>query len=299
MRGKNNRRPGNQSKGRVSGDNRNSKKPGFKSSAVKKYNKGRTSTSENIKPLTERKLNNSEKDNGVRLNKYLANAGICSRREADRLIEAGVVEINGTVVTELGTRVMPDDVVKYGGQTLSQESLVYLLLNKPKDFITTAVDPQGRKTVLHLIGNACKERIYPVGRLDRMTTGLLLCTNDGDLAKKLTHPKHGVKKIYHVTLEKAVTNRDLVQLLKGVNLEDGIVKADKAEYVKTEGSKKEIGIELHSGKNRVIRRMMEALGYKVIKLDRVYFAGLTKKNLPRGRHRFLDPKEIAMLKMLG
>lgn len=309
MRGKNNsRRSGNQGgRGRSqsqSDDKKFQENKTFKSSKFKKQGKGNT-TSAHSKPGAKKpyskksspNLPGNNEVNGVRLNKFLANSGVCSRREADRLIEAGVVEINGKVVTELGTRVMEGDTVKYGGETLNPENLVYLLLNKPKDFITTVSDPQGRRTVLQLIANACKERIYPVGRLDRMTTGLLLFTNDGDLAKKLTHPSFGVKKIYHVTLDKNVTHRDIVQLLKGVDLEDGTVKADKAEYVKAEGSKKEIGIELHSGKNRVIRRMMEALGYKVVKLDRVYFAGLTKKNLPRGKYRMLDPKEVAMLKM--
>ena len=296
MRGNNNKRSNDQQKGRRS--RKNNPIDGQKDNSKKKNKSFRPKSSvEKIKKLT---TNSPSKANeGVRLNKYLSNSGVCSRREADKLIEAGVVEVNGKPATELGTRVMPGDVVKYGGQTLNPENLVYLLLNKPKDFITTATDPQGRKTVLHLIDKACKERIYPVGRLDRMTTGLLLCTNDGDLAKKLTHPKNGVKKIYHVTLDKPVTNRDIVALIKGVTLDDEIVKADKAEYVKTEGSKKEIGIELHSGKNRVIRRMMEELGYKVVKLDRVVYAGLTKKNLPRSKYRFLDPREIAMLKMLS
>ena len=238
-------------------------------------------------------------DGSVRLNKYLSNAGICSRREADRLIETGVVEINGKVVTELGTKVMPGDVVHYGGEKISKEKPVYLLLNKPKGYITTVDDPYQRKTVLDIVMNACKERIYPVGRLDRDTTGLLLLTNDGDLTKKLTHPKHKVKKIYKVILHKNVAKSDLERLISGVELDDGFVKADAAEYVGDGSLKKEIGIELHSGKNRVIRRMMEALGYKVVKLDRVYFAGLTKKNLPRGKYRFLDQKELGMLKRLG
>lgn len=238
-------------------------------------------------------------DGSIRLNKYLANAGICSRREADRLIETGVVEINGKVVTELGTKVMPGDTVHYGGEKISKEKPVYLLINKPKGYITTVDDPQQRKTVLDIVLNACKERIYPVGRLDRDTSGLLLLTNDGDLTKKLTHPKHKVKKIYKVTLHKNVTKADLEKLVSGVELEDGFVRADAAEYVGDGSLKKEIGIELHSGKNRVIRRMMESLGYKVVNLDRVYFAGLTKKNLPRGKYRFLDEKELAMLKRLG
>lgn len=237
-------------------------------------------------------------DGTVRLNKYIANAGICSRREADELIKAGAVSVNGKIITEMGYKVKPGDVVNYGGQTIRQERKVYILLNKPKDYITTVDDPQKRKTVLDLIKGACKERVYPVGRLDRNTTGLLLLTNDGDLAKKLTHPSSGVKKIYHVVTDKSVSKQDLIKLTEGLRLEDGFVKADNADYVETANSKKEIGIELHSGKNRIVRRMMEHLGYKVVKLDRVVFAGLTKKDLPRGRWRFLTEKEIGMLKML-
>ncbi|PIQ33675.1 MAG: pseudouridylate synthase [Bacteroidetes bacterium CG18_big_fil_WC_8_21_14_2_50_41_14] len=234
----------------------------------------------------------------IRLNKYLADAGICSRREADRLIESGVVEINGVVVTELGTKVGPNDKVRYGGESLKREKLKYVLLNKPKGFISTSDDPLDRKTVMSLVENACKERIYSVGRLDRNTTGLLLFTNDGDMAKRLTHPKHGVRKLYHVTLDKALTKNDMLQILKGVELEDGVVQPDKIEWVEEVEAKNEVGIELHSGKNRVVRRIFEHLGYQVEKLDRVVFAGLTKKDIPRGKWRLLSDKEVAMLKML-
>lgn len=248
------------------------------------------------------KKNNAQKekvdDGTIRLNKYIANTGICSRREADELIKAGAVSVNGKIVTEMGYKVKPGDTVNYGGQTIRQERKVYILLNKPKDYITTVDDPQKRKTVLELIKGACKERVYPVGRLDRNTTGLLLLTNDGELTKKLTHPSSNIKKIYHVLTDKNVSKQDIVKLTEGFRLDDGFTKADSAAYVDTAESKKEIGIELHSGKNRIVRRMMEHLGYKVVKLDRVVFAGLTKKDLPRGRWRFLTEKEIGMLKMI-
>lgn len=240
----------------------------------------------------------NENDGTIRLNKYIANAGICSRREADDLIKAGAVSVNGKIITEMGYKVKPGDSVNYGGQTIRQERKVYILLNKPKDYITTVDDPQKRKTVLELIKGACKERVYPVGRLDRNTTGLLLLTNDGELTKKLTHPSLGVKKIYHVVTDKSVSKQDIIKLTEGFRLDDGFIKADNAAYVDTAESKKEIGVELHSGKNRIVRRMMEHLGYKVVKLDRVVFAGLTKKDLPRGRWRFLTEKEIGMLKMI-
>jgi 23S rRNA pseudouridine2605 synthase len=239
------------------------------------------------------------KDELIRLNRYIANAGICSRREADKLIQAGAVKINGKVVTELGTKVYLTDKISYGDQALSREKLRYVLLNKPKGFITTTDDPENRKTVMNLITHACKERIYPVGRLDRNTTGLLLFTNDGEIAKRLSHPKYGIKKIYHVGLDKNVTSQDIKTVLAGIELEDGNVKADAIEFVGDGKDKKEIGIELHTGQNRVVRRIFEKLGYKVIKLDRVYYAGLTKKNLPRGEWRFLEEKELNMLKMIG
>ncbi|NDV46213.1 pseudouridine synthase [Paludibacter sp. 221] len=233
----------------------------------------------------------------VRLNKFLANSGTCSRREADEYIQAGVISVNGEIVTELGTKILPTDKVMFHNETVRSERKIYLLLNKPKDCVTTVEDTQERKTVMDMVKNACSERIYPVGRLDRNTTGVLLLTNDGDLASQLTHPKFEKKKIYHVTLDRDFENEDFEKLLnEGVELEDGIIKADDLAYIK-EDSKNQVGIEIHSGKNRVIRRLFDSLGYKVKGLDRVYFAGLTKKNLPRGKYRFLTGKEISMLKM--
>ncbi len=234
----------------------------------------------------------------IRLNKYIANAGICSRRDADKLIEGGVISVNGKIVTELGTKINRNDVVKYSGETLKKEKNVYVLLNKPKDYITTVEDTHNRKTVMELVANCCKERIYPVGRLDRNTTGVLMFTNDGELAKKLTHPKFGAKKIYHVETDKNVTHQDLKKMTEGITLEDGIAKADEAQYAGEHLAKNAMGITMHSGKNRVVRRMFEALGYNVLKLDRVFFAGLTKKNLERGRWRYLSEKEVGFLKML-
>ena len=241
-----------------------------------------------------RKAEDGIGDGRIRLNRFLSNAGVASRREADDLIKAGVVTVNGKVVTEMGTKVSPTDVVHYGGQKLSTEKKRYVLLNKPKDFITTTDDPRDRRTVMALIDDACTERLYPVGRLDRNTTGLLLMTNDGDLAKKLTHPSFGAEKIYHVTLDKNVTKADLEQLVKGVQLDDGPATADEASFVNG-ATKKEIGMKLHMGRNRIVRRMFEALGYEVLKLDRVAFAGLTKKELPRGNWRHLTEKEVLFL----
>ena len=232
----------------------------------------------------------------VRLNKYLANAGICSRREADEFIQAGVVSVNGQVVTELGTKVLRTDDIRFHDQKVSMEKKVYVLLNKPKDCVTTSDDPQQRKTVMDLVKNACPERIYPVGRLDRNTTGVLLLTNDGDLASKITHPKFLKKKIYHVFLDKKVTAHDMQQIATGITLEDGEVHADAIEYASAT-DKSQVGIEIHSGKNRIVRRIFESLGYRVVKLDRVLFAGLTKKNLRRGDWRFLTEKEVDMLRM--
>ena len=231
----------------------------------------------------------------VRLNKYLSNAGICSRREADVLIQTGVVSVNGNIILEMGYKVQPGDRVMYDGETINAEKKRYVLLNKPKDFITTMDDPWGRKTVMSLVAKACKERVYPVGRLDRETTGLLLFTNDGDMAKKLTHPRHKSSKIYHVELNKPVIREDIRKLLEGIELEDGKTFFDKAEYVKD--SSRDVGVELHSGKNRIVRRMFESMGYTVVKLDRVQFAGLTKKGLPRGYYRHLTEKEVSFLKM--
>ena len=232
----------------------------------------------------------------IRLNKYLANAGICSRREADEFITAGVVSVNGEIVTELGTKVHRSDVIKFHDQQVSTERKVYILLNKPKDCVTTSDDPQERKTVMDLVKDACSERIYPVGRLDRNTTGVLLLTNDGDLASKLTHPKFLKKKIYHVFCDKNVTKADLDQIAAGITLEDGEIHADAISYAH-ETDKKQVGIEIHSGKNRIVRRIFESLGYKVMKLDRVSFAGLTKKGIRRGDWRFLTEAEVNMLRM--
>lgn len=235
----------------------------------------------------------------IRLNKYISNAGICSRREADKLIIAGVVRVNGKVVTELGMKVSPSDKVQYEEQTINKEKSRYILLNKPKGYITTVADPEKRKTVMSLVENACKERIYPVGRLDRNTTGLLLFTNDGIIAKKLTHPRYGIKKIYHVELDRALLKADIEKIRTGLELEDGFLKVDKIEFIENSKSKKELGLELHSGQNRVVRRIFESLDYKVVKLDRVYYAGLTKKNLPRGHWRHLEEREINLLKMIS
>lgn len=232
----------------------------------------------------------------IRLNKFLANAGICSRREADEFITAGVVSVNGEVVTELGTKVKRSDVVKFHDEPVSIERKVYVLLNKPKDYVTTSDDPQARKTVMDLVKDACSERIYPVGRLDRNTTGVLLLTNDGDMASKLTHPKYLKKKIYHVYTDKNVTKHDMEQIAAGIQLDDGEIHADEISYADPV-DKKQIGIEIHSGKNRIVRRIFESLGYKVIKLDRVFFAGLTKKALRRGEWRYLTEQEVNMLRM--
>ena len=236
-------------------------------------------------------------EDDVRLNKYLSNAGVCSRREADVLIQTGVVSVNGEIITELGYKIKKGDKVQYDGETINAETKRYVLLNKPKGFITTMDDPLGRKTVMGLVINACKERIYPVGRLDRDTTGLLLFTNDGDMAKKLTHPRYEATKIYHVETDKPVQKEHLELLMRGIELEDGRIKADKAEYVTDGKSAREVGIEIHSGKNRIVRRMFEKLGYEVVKLDRVQFASLTKKDLPRGYYRHLTEKEVSFLKM--
>lgn len=232
----------------------------------------------------------------IRLNKFLANAGLCSRREADEFIQAGEVQVNGEVVTELGSKITPADIITFRGKEVGLENKVYILLNKPKDCVTTADDPQGRLTVMDIVRNACTERIYPVGRLDRNTTGVLLLTNDGDLASKLTHPKFVKKKIYHVWTDKDVTEEDMQRIADGIDLDDGSIHADAVSYA-TETDRNQVGIEIHSGRNRIVRRIFEALGYRVIKLDRVYFAGLTKKNLPRGRWRHLTQAEVNMLMM--
>ena len=238
----------------------------------------------------------TDPDEPIRLNKFLANAGICSRREADEFITAGVVSVNGVVVTELGTKVKRSDEIKFHDQPVNIERKVYVLLNKPKDCVTTSDDPQERKTVMDFVKGACKERIYPVGRLDRNTTGVLLLTNDGDLASKLTHPKYLKKKIYHVYCDKNVTKADLDQIVAGITLDDGEIHADAVSYA-SDTDKSQVGIEIHSGKNRIVRRIFESLGYRVIKLDRVYFAGLTKKGLRRGDWRYLTEQEVNMLRM--
>ena len=234
---------------------------------------------------------------GIRLNKFIAHAGICSRREADMHIKIGSVKVNNKVMTEMGYKVKPTDEVQFDGQRLQAEKPTYVLLNKPKGFITTTRDEKGRKTVMDLVANATKARIVPVGRLDRPTTGLLLFTNDGDLAKKLTHPSTGVKKLYHVVLDKNVSGQHLQSIKAGIKLDDGSIKADEVSYVQG-ASKREVGIALHSGRNRIVRRIFESLGYEVITLDRVLFAGLTKKDIPRGHWRHLSQTEVQQLKMM-
>jgi len=235
-------------------------------------------------------------DGTIRLNRFIANSGMCSRREADTYIATGCVTVNGEIISEMGYKVRTGDSVSFNGQLLSIEKKVYVLLNKPKGFVTTVEDPHADKTVMELVKNACYERIYPVGRLDKNTTGLLLFTNDGDLTKRLTHPKYNRKKIYHVHLDQKVTKSHLDEIVNGVTLEDGFVAADSVSYADEE-DKKQVGIEIHSGKNKIVRRIFEHLGYKVVRLDRVYFCGLTKKNLPRGKWRFLTQDEVNMLKM--
>ena len=252
-----------------------------------------------VKPNNHRPVEYTEiytPDDDIRLNKFLANAGICSRREADEYIQAGVVTVNGEVVKELGTKIKRGDEVKFHDQPVSIERKIYVLLNKPKDCVTTTDDPQARKTVMDIVKNACPERIYPVGRLDRNTTGVLLLTNDGELASKLTHPKYEKKKIYRVKLDKDLTQDDMNKIVTGIELEDGEIHADEIAYA-DETKKNDIGIEIHSGKNRIVRRIFEHLGYKVTKLDRVFFAGLTKKGLKRGDWRFLTQQEVNFLRM--
>lgn len=260
--------------------------------------KGKKSRPQTKKIMNEKIDKLKTEDELIRLNKYIAKAGICSRREADQLISTGVIKVNGKIVTELGTKVTPTDRVQYGDETLQYEKIFYVLLNKPKGFITTMDDPFQRKTVMSLVRNACKERIYPVGRLDRNTSGLLLFTNDGELAKKLTHPKHKVHKIYHAVLDKKLTKRDFEQVMMGFELDDGFIRVNNISYVEGVDNKKEVGLDLHSGRNRIVRRIFESLGYNVTKLDRVSFAGLTKKDLPRGKWRYLNEREINFLKML-
>ncbi len=241
-------------------------------------------------------LRSTEKGDLIRLNRFIANAGVCSRREADKFIAAGVVTVNGQVVTELGVKVSPDDEVRFDNRMLTPERKVYVLLNKPRDVVTTTDDPHADRTVMELVKGACEERIYPVGRLDKNTTGLLLLTNDGELSKKLTHPSHKVEKVYQVNLDKSVSVNDIQKIADGIELEDGFIAADGITFV--EGQDKDtIGIEIHSGRNRIVRRLFESLGYRVKALDRVSYAGLTKKNLPRGKWRLLTPREVSYLRM--
>jgi 23S rRNA pseudouridine2605 synthase len=242
------------------------------------------------------KSKTTKEPGSMRLNRYIANAGLCSRREADTFIATGCVTVNGKIVSEMGHQVLQGDSVSFNGRVISSEKKIYVLLNKPKGYVTTLEDPHADKTVMELVANACPERIYPVGRLDKNTTGLLLFTNDGDLTKRLTHPKYNRKKIYHVFTDQNVTKNHLQEIVDGITLEDGFVAADSVSYV-TDDDKKQVGIEIHSGKNKIVRRIFEHLGYKVIKLDRVYFCGLTKKDLPRGRWRMLTPEEVNLLKM--
>ncbi len=279
-------------------DEKSSKKRNFRDETGNSDIRGRRLKGKS--QLTGKIKNNIDKnDNLIRLNKFIANSGICSRREADKLIQVGAISVNGKTITELGTKISPTDKVQYGGETLSTEKPVYILLNKPKGYITTTDDPYERKTVMNLVEKACNERIFPVGRLDRNTTGVLLFTNDGKLAKTLTHPKHEIKKIYHVVLNKSLTITDMKTVATGIELEDGLIKVDKIAYIEDDTDKTQIGIEIHSGRNRIVRRIFESLNYKIVRLDRVAFAGLTKKDTPRGKWRFLKDYEINILKMIS
>ncbi|MEM8926969.1 MAG: pseudouridine synthase [Bacteroidota bacterium] len=282
-------------------DNERNRRPGNRKNTFKKGTPPKGSFAEKANRYASQKRKPKPATNSnpdlIRLNKYIANAGICSRREADTFIAAGNVTVNGKPVTEMGYKVKKTDDVRFDGRKLNPEKKEYVLLNKPKNFITTTRDEKGRRTVMELVSSASNNRLYPVGRLDRNTTGLLLFTNDGDLAKKLTHPKHGVRKIYHVHLEKNVSIADIRKIREGITLEDGEVQVDEVDYVQG-ASKKEIGIEIHSGRNRIVRRIFEHLGYEVSKLDRVVFAGLTKKDLPRGHWRFLTEQEVINLGMI-
>lgn len=287
---------------RKQGENRREKRSFGKENARFEKRTDERRSFDKKKPYNKRKESGksqelkSDSNELIRLNRFLSRAGVCSRREADEFISAGVVTVNGEVVTELGTKVRPTDVVKFHDQPVGLEKKVYVLLNKPKNCVTTLDDPKGRMTVMDLVGNAGSERIYPVGRLDRNTTGVLLLTNDGDLAARLTHPRYEHKKIYHVVTDNPVKEEHLAQIASGIELEDGFIKADSVSYVDQE-SKNNVGIEIHSGRNRIVRRIFESLGYQVARLDRVYFAGLTKKGLRRGDWRYLTPQEIAFLQM--
>ena len=265
----------------------------------KNYNQNRQNQGMRFTPRPKQVdyvLEDIDPNEPIRLNKYMANAGICSRREADEYIQQGLVKVNGEVAKELGTKITRNDVVEYDEKVVVPERKCYVLLNKPKDCVTTSDDPNGRTTVLDLVKNACRERIYPVGRLDRNTTGVLLLTNDGDLASKLTHPKFVKKKIYHVWTDKDIAEEDMQRIADGIELPDGEIHADAISYV-SDTDRNQAGIEIHSGRNRIVRRIFQSLGYRVVKLDRVYFAGLTKKNLPRGRWRYLTQEEVNFLRM--
>ncbi len=277
-------------------------KPGYQNKYSKPY--GRPVGKPTFVKPTHEKIRqpdyhfDDDTNNGpIRLNKFIANTGLCSRREADEYIQAGLITVNGNLISELGSKVMPTDDIRYNGARMAAERKVYILLNKPKDYVTSVDDPHAKRTVMELVQGACRERIYPVGRLDRMTTGVLLLTNDGELTKKLTHPASEIRKVYQVQLEKAMKVEDMHLLLDGVTLDDGFIKADKISHV-FEDDKSIVGIEIHSGRNRVIRRIFEKIGYHVLKLDRIYFGGLTKKGLSRGKWRYLAPREVGFLKML-
>ena len=297
--GYNNNRQGGYNNNRQGGYN-NNRQGGYNNNRQGGYNKGMMRPQgKSFVPRPKRieyELPVPDVNEQIRLNKFLANAGLCSRREADEFIQQGLVKVNGNVVTELGTKIGHADIVEYNDKPVVLESKCYILLNKPKDCVTTSDDPNGRTTVLDLVKGACEERIYPVGRLDRNTTGVLLLTNDGDLASKLTHPKYVKKKIYHVWTDKDIAEEDMQRIADGIELEDGEIHADAISYV-TDTDRNQAGIEIHSGRNRIVRRIFESLGYHVTKLDRVYFAGLTKKNLPRGRWRYLTQEEVNFLKM--
>lgn len=296
--GYNNNRQGGYNNNRQGGYN-NNRQGGFKKQGPRQNQYGMPQGGRSFTPRPRRieyEVPVPDPNEQIRLNKFMANAGLCSRREADEFIQQGLIKVNGNVVTELGTKISHNDVVEYNDKVVTLESKCYILLNKPKDCVTTSDDPNGRLTVMDLVKGACEERIYPVGRLDRNTTGVLLLTNDGDLASKLTHPKFVKKKIYHVWTDKDIAEEDMQRIADGIELEDGPIHADAISYA-TETDRNQAGIEIHSGRNRIVRRIFESLGYHVTKLDRVYFAGLTKKNLPRGRWRYLTQEEVNFLKM--
>lgn len=270
-------------------------RPSYGRSSGRRPSFDRSSSDRPTRVIAKRTTAKKRDDGLVRLNKFIANSGICSRREADEYITAGLVTVNGEIITQLGVRVKPSDDIRFNGERLKGEEKVYILMNKPKDFVTTLSDPNAEKTVMELIAGKCPQRVYPVGRLDKQTTGVLLLTNDGELADSLTHPSHNRKKIYHIVLDKNLSKPHFDQILQGVELEDGEIHADSLSYVDEDNS--QVGLEIHSGRNRVVRRIFEHLGYKVKRLDRVYFAGLTKKSLRRGQWRFLTENEVSMLKM--